>query len=167
MAVVLGSSLFAIVGVASIAGVRSGLPTLTFTRAAFGSAWDLPNGVLTWAAFLAFEAINCIFGVFAFLALMAELGWDDAGDTGKVLATLAVLGVSGAVAVYGHATMVYLQRCFAVTLTLVLVLVLVYSIGGGRLDRVGARRASLRGRRSRGPRAAGAVVASGPISYLF
>jgi NCS1 family nucleobase:cation symporter-1 len=166
VAVVLGSSLFAIVGVASIGGVRSGLPTLTFTRAAFGSRGNLPNGVLTWAALVAFEAINCIFAVYAVLALMAELGWDDAGDTGKVLATLAVLGVSGAVAVYGHATMVYLQRGFAVTLTLVLALVLVYSVGG--VDWSASARDGLTTWETLGVvLAAGAVVASGPISYLF
>jgi NCS1 family nucleobase:cation symporter-1 len=166
IAVVLGSSLFAIVGVASIGGVRSGLPTLTFTRAAFGSRGNLPNGVLTWAALVAFEAINCIFAVYAVLALMAELGWDDAGDTGKVLATLAVLGVSGAVAVYGHATMVYLQRGFAVTLTLVLALVLVYSVGG--VDWSASARDELTTWETLGVvLAAGAVVASGPISYLF
>ena len=94
VAVVLGTSLFVAVGVASIGGARSGLPTMTFTRAAFGSRGNIPNGVLTWAALVAFEAINCIFGVFALLALMAELGWEDPGAAGKVLATLLVLGAS-------------------------------------------------------------------------
>src|SRR3954453_18435592 len=45
--VVPGTSLFAAIGVASIGGVRSGLPTLTFTRAAFGPRGNLLNGVLT------------------------------------------------------------------------------------------------------------------------
>jgi nucleobase:cation symporter-1, NCS1 family len=166
VAVVLGTSLFVVVGVASIGGVRSGLPTLTFTRAAFGARGNLPNGVLTWAALVAFEAINCIFAVFALLALMSELGWEDAGDAGKVLATLLVLGASGAIAVFGHATMVYLQRFFAVALTLVLGLVLAYSIGDvdwsatahGELGAWETCAVILAG---------GAVVASGPISYLF
>ena len=76
--------------------------------------------MLAWVASVAFEAINCIFGVFALLALMSYLGWDHPGDAGKVLATLVVLGASAAIAIYGHATMVYLQRVFAVALTLVL-----------------------------------------------
>jgi hypothetical protein len=33
---------------------------------------NLPNGVLTWAALVAFEAINAIFAVFALLALMSR-----------------------------------------------------------------------------------------------
>jgi nucleobase:cation symporter-1, NCS1 family len=166
VAVVLGTSLFVVVGVASMGGVRSGLPTLTFTRAAFGSRGNLPNGVLTWAALVAFEAINCIFAVFALLALMAELGWEDAGDTGKVLATLLVLGASGAIAVYGHATMIYLQRFFAVGLTLVLALVLGYSVGG--VDWSATAHEELTAWETFALiLAGGAVVASGPISYLF
>jgi purine-cytosine permease-like protein len=166
VAVVLGTSLFVAVGIASIGGVRSGLPTMTFTRAAFGSRGNLPNGVLTWAALVAFEAINCIFGVFALLALMSELGWDHPGDTGKVVATLLVLGASAAIAIYGHATMVYVQRLFAVALTLVLVLVLTYSAGG--VDWSATAHAPLGSWETlAGILAAGAVVASGPISYLF
>src|SRR6478735_4935470 len=130
VAVVLGTLLFATVAVASIAGVRSGLPTMTFTRAVFGPRGNLPHVALAWAASVAFEAINCIFGVYALLALMHLLGWGHPGGEGKVLATLVVLGGSGAIAIYGHATMVHLQRVFAVALTVVLGLVLVYCIGG-------------------------------------
>ena len=166
VAVVLGTSLFAVVGLASIGGVRSGLPTLTFTRAAFGSRGNFPNGVLTWAALVAFEAINCLFGVFALLALMDQLGWDDPGTAGKVIATVIVLGASSAVAIYGHATMVYVQRLFAVVLTVVLVLVLAYSIGG--VDWTATAHEPLGAWETVAViLAAGAVVASGPISYLF
>jgi nucleobase:cation symporter-1, NCS1 family len=166
VAVVLGTSLFVAVGVASIAGARSGLPTLTFTRAAFGSRGNIPNGVLTWAALVAFESINCIFGVFALLALMGELGWEDPGAAGKVLATLLVLVASAAIAVFGHATLVYLMRGFALVLTVVLLLVLAYSVGGVDWSatstvRLGAWETVAL------ILAAGAVVASGPISYLF
>jgi nucleobase:cation symporter-1, NCS1 family len=166
VAVVLGTLLFATVGLASIGGVRSGLPTMTFTRAVFGPRGNLLHAALAWVASIAFESINCIFGVYALLALMSYFGWKHPGDAGKVLATLVVLVASGAIAVYGHATMVYLQRFFAVALTLVLVLVLGYSIGGvdwaahgpGDLTLWEVVAAIL---------AAGAVIASGPISYLF
>jgi purine-cytosine permease-like protein len=122
--------------------------------------------VLTWAALVAFEAINCIFAVFALLALMAELGWEHPGDAGKVVATLLVLGASGAIAVYGHATMVYLQRFFAVALTLVLALVLAYSVGG--VDWSATAHAELGAWETVAViLLGGAVVASGPISYLF
>lgn len=166
VAVVLGTLLFATVALASIGGARAGLPTMTFTRAVFGPRGNLPHAVLAWVASVAFEAINCIFGVYALLALMSYLGWDHPGDAGKVLATLLVLGASALIAIYGHATMVYLQRFFAVALTLVLLVVLAYSVDGvnwsakapGSLTAWETVAAML---------AAGAVVASGPISYLF
>ena len=65
--------------------------------------------MLTWVALVAFEAINCIFGVFALLALVSDLGWGDPADAGKVLATLLVLGASALIAIFGHATMIYLS----------------------------------------------------------
>ena len=43
IAVVLGTALFATVGLAAIPGVRSGLPTMTVTRAAFGPRGNLPH----------------------------------------------------------------------------------------------------------------------------
>jgi purine-cytosine permease-like protein len=167
-AVVLGSSLFAVVAVSSIGGVRAGLPTMTLTRAAFGPRGNLPHAGLTWASLVAFEAINCIFGVYALLALLPYLGWDRPGADGKVVATVVVLGVSGAIAVYGHATMVYVQRFFAVALTAVLVAVLVYGAGDVDWSWASGSRGDLGpGEVVAGILAAGAVIASGPVSYLF
>ena len=164
VAVVLGTSLFALVGIASIAGARAGLPTLTFTRAVFGPRGNVPHGVLTWVALVAFEALNSIFAVYALLALMAKLGWTSTGDLEKVVATLLVLAASGGIAVFGHATMIYVQRLFAVALTVVLALVLAYSAGG--VD--WSAHASAGGWTAVALVLAGAaVVASGPISYLF
>jgi NCS1 family nucleobase:cation symporter-1 len=166
VAVMLGTLLFATVGLASIGGVRSGLPTMTFTRAVFGPRGNLPHAVLAWVASVAFESINCIFGVYALLALMSYLGWEHPGDAGRGISTVIVLGASGAIAIYGHATMVFVQRVFAVALTAVLVVVLAYTVGGvdwsahgpGDLSSWEVVAAIL---------AAGAVIASGPISYLF
>jgi nucleobase:cation symporter-1, NCS1 family len=166
VAVILGTLLFATVGLASIGGVRSGLPTMTFTRAVFGPRGNLPHAGLAWVASVSFEAINCIFGVYALLALMSYFGWEDPGAAGKVLSTVVVLGASGAIAIYGHATMVYVQRFFAIALTLVLALVLAYCIGGVDLSAHGP--GELAGWEVVAAiLAAGAVIASGPISYLF
>jgi purine-cytosine permease-like protein len=166
VAVALGTLLFATVALASIGGARSGLPTMTFTRAVYGPRGNLPHAALAWITSVVFEAINVIFGVFALLALLAYLGWDEPGAAGKALATLAVVGASAAIAIYGHATMVRAQRFFAVALALVLLLVLTYAIDGvdwsARGDGELADGHAL-------PRvlAAGAVIAAGPISYLY
>ena len=164
--VLAGTLLFAVVALASIAGVRAGLPTMTFTRAVFGPRGNLPHAALAWLTSVAFEAINCIFGVYALLALLEWLGWGAGGALEKVAATVVVLGVSAAVAVYGHATMVYLQRLFALALMAVLVLVLVFSVGG--VEWSAPRSEDLTAWETVAAMlAAGAVIAAGPISYLY
>src|SRR5688572_9892082 len=74
-AMVLGFAMYLLVGVASVGGARSGLPTMTLTRAPFGVRGNRINTLLAWFELLAFEALNAIFGVFAFVALAAEVGW--------------------------------------------------------------------------------------------
>jgi purine-cytosine permease-like protein len=164
LACIVGNALFALVGFASIGGVRAGLPVVTFTRAAFGVQGNRLNAVLARVSSVAFEAINTIFGVYALLALFTQLGWTDSGAAGKVLAVVAQLLLSGGIAVLGHATMVYLQRIFAVLLTVALVLVFAYSVGGVQWDHTG----EVSGTSALALfTVACAVIASGPISYLY
>jgi NCS1 family nucleobase:cation symporter-1 len=164
LACIVGNALFALVGWASIGGVRAGLPVVTFTRAVFGVQGNRLNAVLAWVASVAFEAINTIFGVYALLALFDQLGWTNSGAAGKVLAVVAQLLLSGGIAVLGHATMVHLQRIFAVLLTVALVLVFAYSVGGLQWNHP----AQVSGTAALALfTVACAVIASGPISYLY
>jgi nucleobase:cation symporter-1, NCS1 family len=164
LACVVGNLLFGLVGYASIGGVRSGLPAMTFTRATFGIRGNRLNALLAWVSSVAFEAINTIFGVFATLALFNLIGWHNSGAPGKLLALATQLLIGGGIAVLGHATMVYLQRIFAVLLSGALILVLAFSVGGVRWSApstlsVSATIAMFF--------VACAVIASGPISYLY
>lgn len=164
LACVVGNAFFALVGVASVGGARAGLPVVTFTRATFGVQGNRLNAFLAWVSSVAFEAINTIFGAYALLALFPHLGWQNPGAPGKLVAVLAQLLLSGGIAVLGHATMVYLQRIFAVLLTIALVLVFAFSVGGVQLSHPA---------QASGLAAVGiftvacAVIASGPISYLY
>jgi len=166
VAVVVGNALFAYVALASIAGVRSGLPTMTLTRAPFGIHGNRANGVLAWVTSVSFEALNTVFGVFAVAALLPVLGWHNSDTGGKIIALIVVFLLSAAIAVLGHGTLVYVQRIFAVLLTVVLAVVFVYTIGG--VDWGAGPKESL----STGTTIAlmlvgAAIVASGPLSYLF
>lgn len=164
LACIVGNSLFALVGLASVGGARAGLPVVTFTRAAFGVQGNRLNAFLAWVSSVAFEAINTIFGAYALLALFPHLGWTNPGAPGKLLAVLAQLLLSGGIAVLGHATMVYLQRIFGVLLTVALVLVFAFSVGGVQLSHP----AQVSGVAALGVfTVACAVIASGPISYLY
>jgi purine-cytosine permease-like protein len=164
LACVAGNALFALVGWASVGGARAGLPVVTFTRAVFGVQGNRLNAFLAWVSSVAFEAINTIFGAYALLALFPHLGWTDSGAAGKLVAVLGQLLLSGGIAVLGHATMVYLQRIFAVLLTVALVLVFAFSVGGvewshpAQVSGVAALAVFT---------VACAVIASGPISYLY
>jgi purine-cytosine permease-like protein len=137
---------------------------VTFTRAVFGVQGNRVNAFLAWVSSVAFEAINTIFGAFALLALFRHLGWTEPGTAGKVLAVIAQLALSGGIAVLGHATMLYQQRIFAVLLTVALLLVFAFSVGGVQWSHP----AELSGGAALAIfTVACAIIASGPISYLY
>lgn len=164
LACLVGNAVFAVVGWASIGGVRAGLPAVTFTRAVFGIQGNRVNAFLAWVASVAFEAINVIFGVYALLALFPLVGWNDAGTPGKLVAVAVQLLFAGAIAVLGHATMVYLQRFFAILLTAALVLVFCFSVGGVQWG----LQAHVPGTQALALFfVACAVIAAGPISFLY
>jgi nucleobase:cation symporter-1, NCS1 family len=166
LAVVLGNALFAYVAWGSIAGVRSGLPTMTLTRAAFGVQGNRLNGVFAWLTSVGFEALNTVFGVFAVAALLPVLGWHSGATAGKIIALVVVFFLSAVVAVLGHATMVWVQRVFAIMLTVVLVVVFFYTIGG--VNWSAGPEHPLSATATVGAFFAGAaVIASGPLSYMF
>lgn len=166
IAVFVGNALFGYVAWASIAGVRAGLPTMTLTRAPFGVQGNRFNGVLAWVTSVSFEALNTVFGVFAVAALLPILGWTDADTAGKIIALVVVFFLSAAIAVLGHATLVYFQRIFAVLLTVVVAVVFFYTVGG--VDWGAGPDTSLStGATIAAMTVGAAVVASGPLSYLF
>lgn len=167
LACVTGNLLFGLVGWASIGGARAGLPAVTFTRAVFGVRGNRINAFLAWVSSVAFEAINTIFGVYAFLALFPLLGWEDPGALGKIVAVLAQLMLSGGIAVLGHATMVYLQRFFAILLAAALILVLFFTIGGVNWGSAVQPSGGSGGSTLANFFVACAIIAAGPISYLY
>lgn len=151
-------------GFASVGGARSGLPTMTFSRAAFGVRGNRLNAVLAWFELIAFEALNAIFGVFAFLALATELGWQDPGTAGTVIGTFVIIGISALVAIYGHRLLFVAQRAFAIGLTAVLVVVGVWTIPSVDWAYAG----TLQGDAAIGPfLLAVALAAAAPLSFLI
>jgi nucleobase:cation symporter-1, NCS1 family len=151
-------------GFASVGGARSGLPTMTFSRAAFGVRGNRLNAVLAWFELIAFEALNAIFGVFAFLALAAELGWQEPGTVGTVVGTFVIIGISALVAIYGHRLLFVAQRVFAIGLTAVMILV-----GAWTLPSIDwAYAGTLQGEAAIGPfLLACALAAAAPLSFLI
>jgi purine-cytosine permease-like protein len=164
----IGNLPFVYLGLGSIGAVRAGLPVSTLSRAVFGVRGNLPNAFLAWLGSVAFEVISTIFGVYALLALFPLLGWDQPGGWGKIVAVVVQLLLGGGIAVLGHATMVYVQRIFAVLLSAALLLVVVCS--AGKIDWVAAGTAHpalATTNRLATFVAAVAVIGDGAISFLF
>lgn len=128
-AIVLGFLGFILIGYFGVGGARSGLPTMTFTRAAFGVRGNRVNALLAWLELIAFEALNAVFGVFAVIALAESFGISASNPAGYVVATLIVIGLSAIVAIYGHRLLFDAQKVFAASLTAVLVVVAAFTIG--------------------------------------
>ena len=177
VACVVGNLAYGYLGLGSILAVRAGLPVNTLTRAVFGMRGNLPNVMLSWVASVAFEVINTIFGVEALMALFHWLGWADPGAGGKLLAVLVQLLLCGGIAVWGHATMIWFQRIFAVLVSAALFVV--FACVAGRIDlhqataahtlpSPGATHAVLStGATLAAFMTACAIIASNPLSFLF
>lgn len=102
---------------ASIPGARSGIATQAVTRMTYGVQANRFNNLIGWAVGIAYEVANVVVGVFAGVALLDELGWSG-GNGPKLVAFVAVYGVSVLLPYLGHATVIYVQRIFAVALVI-------------------------------------------------
>lgn len=168
LACVLGNLPYLALGVASTGAVRTGLPVTTLSRAVYGVRANALHAGLTWIASVCFEALNAAFGVFAWLSLMALFGVHGHDVAQKLMAMAVQLALAGGIAVLGHATMVYLQRLFAIVLGAVLLLVLAWT--GAHADwhfllrpRAGLSALALFAAVTAGS----AVISSQPVSYLY
>lgn len=113
------------VGLASIAGARSGMPTHITLRATFGADGERVNALLGWIVGILYEIINVAVGVFAAVAIFDELGWHDSGDAGLWVGLIVVYGLCIMLPLLGHATMVFVQKFFSIALGIASILVLI------------------------------------------
>jgi nucleobase:cation symporter-1, NCS1 family len=165
LAAILGSTLYAYVAYSCISGPRSGLPTLTFTRAPFGMRGNKPNTALTWAVLVIFEGINTILGAYALVALLPMIGINPS-LTAKIICALAVIVVSAVLATYGHATIVYAQKIFTWVLAGCLILTFVFTVGHAQVHPSGYQPLD-RGAMWAAFFVAISVNAANAISYLY
>jgi purine-cytosine permease-like protein len=167
-ACVVGNLPYVYLGLASIGAVRAGLPATTLSRAAFGVRGNGVHALLTWAASVCFEVFNGVFGVLAWLSLLGLLDFDKNGAVQKIGAVIVQLTLSGGIAVLGQATMVFLQRIFAIVLGVVLLAVLVWSAHEVNWARAATAHAPMSTLAVVAAfMSACGVIASQPISYVY
>ncbi len=114
---------------ASIPGARSGIATQAVTRLTYGIQANRFNNLIGWAVGIAYEIANVVVGVFAGVALFDQLGWTG-GNGPKIVSFFIVYGISVLLPYLGHATVIYVQRFFAVVLTIASVLMFVSLLPG-------------------------------------
>ncbi len=100
---------FALVGLVSLAGKATGAPTLTVSRAAFGRRGNTLPNLVSYVSLVGWEIVLVALAVLAAEALLGRLGVGS--STGlTVAAFVLVAGVTIAIGLLGHATILRVQR---------------------------------------------------------
>ncbi|WP_052462592.1 purine-cytosine permease family protein [Nigerium massiliense] len=100
---------FLLVGVLSTAGMRSGAPGLTLSRAVFGVRGNWGPTLVSWLGFVGWETVMCTTAAFALVAVLAQLGV-TAGPALTAVCVVAVVLVAAFIGLFGHATIMWLQK---------------------------------------------------------
>jgi nucleobase:cation symporter-1, NCS1 family len=114
-AIVIGNLFAILVGLGAVAGPRAGTATLVISRSAFGVLGNVPAALLSWITVVGWEAVNLVIATFALYQLAVQVHL-PAGNVTKAVCLALIMVVTFAVAVWGHQTIVILQRWFSVAL---------------------------------------------------
>jgi purine-cytosine permease-like protein len=167
LVVVAGNLFWALIGLLSISGSRSGTPSSVVTRAMFGVRANRVNvAVAGWLICIAYEAINLSIGALAGFALVEQLGL-PAGTGVKITIVAVTAVVTLAISVYGHATIVRASGAFTVLLLVCMLVLAVFVlrhadlsfvpvVDGAALHGAGIWAAAFTGL---------TIIASGPLSW--
>ena len=116
--IVAGNAYWALVGLVSVSGSRSGTAGAVVMRAMFGVRGNRVNvAIVVWGITVAYEAVNLSMGGLAGFALIKAIGINPT-LAWKLATVLAISAATITISVYGHATIVSLSGYFTVGLTL-------------------------------------------------
>ncbi len=111
IAILLGNLAFLAVGLTSLQGPETGTSTFAVSRASYGPNGGRGLSLFNWITTVGFEASGLALVVLAVLALLDKAGVDGAGV--KVFVILVSAVVQGMLPIWGHATIVAVQRKLA------------------------------------------------------
>lgn len=109
----LGALSFALVGVLGIPGARTGVPTLTLARAAFGTYGNLLPTLLAWLNLVGWEVIVVVTATYALESALQTVFGAEAGAMLLVVSFAVVTAVAFGVALLGHAAIARAQTIFS------------------------------------------------------
>lgn len=115
-AAVLCSLSFAILGWVSASGPRGGTVTLTISRASFGVRGNVVPAFFSWLSAVGWEAVTMVLTVFALLSLSQIAGGPSHGAAVTIVALIVAILLTYIIPLFGHATVVFIQRYLAYAL---------------------------------------------------
>lgn len=115
LAIVVGNLFMILVGLGAIAGPRAGTATLLVSRSAFGVLGNIPAALLSWITVVGWEAVNLVIATFALYQLAVTVHLPG-GTVTKAACLVLIMVVTFVVAVWGHQTIVVMQRWFSIAL---------------------------------------------------
>ena len=140
LAIAIGSLSFFLLGLTSLQGPDTGTATFAVSKAAYGPNGGSGLSVFNWLTCIGFESSGIALIVLAGLALLAKAGVGS--STGlKVALILVAAAAVMAIPLYGHATVVILQRWIAwlaVPLFIVMAILVAPKVHLGALSKGGS-----------------------------
>ena len=131
VAIVVAHSFYLLLGAAAVPGPKAGTATMVVSRSAFGVRGNRPYAFLSWLTTVGWEAV---FIVVATLALVQLAGLAHLNGLWVKIASLVVIAaVTFIVAIFGHATIVWMQRILTYALGIGMVVLAILVLPKGHL----------------------------------
>jgi nucleobase:cation symporter-1, NCS1 family len=124
-AIIIGNLSYVFVGLAAMNGPAAGTSTIVVSRAAFGVRGNAPTNLLSFLTIVGWEGVNSVVGVLALIALFGVIGLGSSGVV-KALAIVIFLIVMVTWAIFGHATLVVINRALLIVLGIAMLGVLFF-----------------------------------------
>ncbi len=118
LAAFLCSLSFVILGWVSASGPKSGTVTLTTSRAAFGVKGNMIPSLFSWLSAVGWEAVTMVLTVYALLSLSQIMGGPGSGIVPTLVSLVVAMALTYIVPLFGHATVVSIQRFLAFALAI-------------------------------------------------
>lgn len=119
---------FLLVGLVAIAGKRGSAPTLTLSRAPFGTRGNVMPGIVSYLLLVGWEVALVSIGTFASATVFTRLGWGG-GNTTKIIAFLVVVAIIVGAGILGFELIMKLQKWLTIATVVVTLAFIVLTLG--------------------------------------
>jgi purine-cytosine permease-like protein len=126
-AIVIGNFVsYIFMGLAAMNGPAGGTSTIVLSRAAFGVRGNAPTNLLSFLTIVGWEGVNSVVGVLALIALFTAIGFDGNNPIIKLLSIAIFMAVMVVWAIFGHATLVIVNRILLIAVGIAMLGVLFF-----------------------------------------